>query len=124
MVQSSATKLAAASSPKKPARLICEDFGSTFAIAASDTGPSSAFGASGRNKLTAVLDTISSSKPSSWVILVSIHCLSTAWCTFETSTGLLKLAGNFVAFRALLSARESETDAVPLIDGMLFVVPS
>jgi hypothetical protein len=73
----------------------------------------------GKNKLIAVDETISSSNPRMAVTFCSIHCVKTAWLIFSKLTGLEKLFGNRVAFSALLRARASDTEAVPLMEGML-----
>jgi uncharacterized membrane protein YuzA (DUF378 family) len=53
------------------------------------------------------------------VILCSIHCVSTGLLTFFNETLIEKLAGKFAFLSALLSARVSGTEAVPLIAGMV-----
>lgn len=103
---------AAALSPRNPDRSICAFFGSTLTFGASGS-------ISGKNKFTAVLCTISSSNPSDWVILDSIQSARTVRLTLETSKDSRKLAGNLVFFRALLRARLSTTDEVPLMDGIV-----
>jgi len=69
--------------------------------------------------LTAVDWTISSSNPRISVIFCSIHCAKTILLILDKMTFLEKLSGNFAALIALFNARESATDAVPLIEGML-----
>ena len=54
-------------------------------------------------------------------ILCSIQTVRTDRLTFCTLTRELKFSGNLVDLRALLRARESLTDAVPLIDGIVEV---
>lgn len=114
MSHSSEQNFAAASSPKNPARSIWALRGSAVAAAALSSEEDS-----GKNRLTAVLCTISSSKPKQSAICFSIHCTRTARFSFvKSSTVLWKLAGNLVVLSALLSARESSTEEVPLIAGI------
>jgi hypothetical protein len=101
-------KDADSSSPKNPARSSCARLGS---------GGSSE--SSGRNKLMAVDETISSSKPRIDVTLCSIHWVNTGLLTLCRSTGLAKQLENLVFLRALFLALESATDKVPLMDGMV-----
>ena len=70
--------------------------------------------------MTAVDWTISSSKPKLAVMRCSIHCETTARLIFPTISFLAKLLGNLVFRRALFKARASSTDAVPLMDGMVW----
>jgi len=66
-----------------------------------------------------VEETISSSNPRIDVTFCSIHWVRTGLFTFSRLTGLPKLLENFVFFKAFCLARESATDAVPLIVGIL-----
>ena len=106
--QTSLANDADSSSPKKPTKSNCARRGS---------GPSPS---EGKNKLIAVEETISSSNPSIEVTFCSIHCVKTGLLTFSKLTFFEKFFGNRVDLRALLRARASETDAVPLMDGMLY----
>jgi hypothetical protein len=77
MSHNSDANIPACSSPKNPAKSICALRGSTVTAVVLSSG------ASGKNKLTAVLCTISSSKPKHSVILFSIHCTNTARFNFD-----------------------------------------
>lgn len=110
----SAANFAACSTPKNPAMSICADLGSTVVF----WFPLSSGGV-GKNKLTAVHCTISSSNPSAAVIFCSIHPVKTGLFTLLNLTRVEKLAGNFVDLIALLRALVSATEAVPLMEGML-----
>ena len=90
-----------------PAKSSCAFFGSGSELS------------EGKNRLIAVEETISSSNPRIDVTFCSIHCSRTDLFTFSRLTDLPKLRGNFVFFKAFSLARESETDAVPLIVGIL-----
>lgn len=64
--------------------------------------------------------TISSSNPKRVVTFCSTHCVITGLLILPRLIFLAKLAGNLVALRALLRARASETEAVPLMDGISY----
>ncbi len=72
----------------------------------------------GKNKLLAILATISSSKPRIASTLFSIHCAITAALTLVRSTSFAKEDGNFVERSSLFCAAFDAIDAVPLIEGM------
>jgi hypothetical protein len=77
----------------------------------------------GKNKLIAMLATISSSNPSVDSIFVSIHWDKTAVFTLVRSTGFAKEGGNLVERRSLFLAELEAMDAVPFMDGILETLP-
>lgn len=111
IVHSSAANSAAGASPKKAPKSIWATRGLTSGVLPSM--------GSGKNKLTAVEATISSSNPSICSILASTQGCKTDLLTLATSKGVLKLVGKVVDFKALARARLSSTEAEPLMAGMI-----
>ncbi len=117
---SSLVKCPACSSPKKPARSNWALLGSTLAYFtfSPDIDPESSFNL-GKNKLMAILATISSSKPNIVSIFFSIHWDMTAVFTLVKSTAVAKDGGNLVERSSLFWAAFDAMDAVPFMDGIL-----
>ena len=110
-------KMAASFSPRNAARSTCASLGSTAAGGA----PSS--GTGGKNKLTAMLWTISSSSPPNRAVMrSSIHCVRMSRWARVVSTRREKLAGNLVERTNFVRARSSAMEPVPLMVGIAAVL--
>jgi hypothetical protein len=72
----------------------------------------------GKNKLTAIDATISSSNPKIFSISFSIHNVITAVLIFDVSICWENEDGNFVDRRSLFLEASEAIDAVPFIDGI------